>query len=608
MRVVDAPRAPAPLQAASAGFVASDVVAVVDLRRRRALRSALPHSRPLVPTPQAAETERRLHAAATPFMGERVRVALRAVRSLLSDSARVTLVRVGRDGELHLRLTQRSQLPPPWSGSGSAWCLPADIATHEIANWTRAAAPWRGALTTVGLDADGREVLVDLEAAALTVVAAQPDQAGDVIRALGVGLAMSARDESIHVVTAAMNLDIVPAHPHVHRRLDTPSAFDAIDALARPPLGPAEASDGGSVPAPVIGLFAHSDIAEAAPESARRSTLGEGAALVVASSSPDTARSAGVRIVARAHGWALETFDETIDLTPIGMSEAEMAAVVDLLQDTERCVQQPTMFAEQEIGEALPIEPTPHDIVVRVMGDIDVVDRTGRPARFDRPAAVELVAWLATHRSHPTRSAANTAIWQHPIRDAQFSNILADARRGLDDLSAPHDGTEWIARTLDESLPLHPRIVTDADLIAERVDHARRSPTAHAIDLLVPAVQMIRGFPFANARYAWPGADGTTVALTVLAITATCELAASALADDRIDLALWATLQGLSAVPGHEELTALRMRAHARRGDIESIRASFATYERTISEHPLSSQPPATRLLELRRLLLLDSV
>ena len=51
----------------------------------------------------------------------------------------------------------------------------------------------------------------------------------------------------------------------------------------------------------------------------------------------------------------------------------------------------------------------------------------------------------------------------------------------------------------------------------------------HAIDVLRPAVEMIRDLPFAGTSYLWPDADGITSRLVLLATTATAELAGHAL-------------------------------------------------------------------------------
>ena len=69
--------------------------------------------------------------------------------------------------------------------------------------------------------------------------------------------------------------------------------------------------------------------------------------------------------------------------------------------------------------------------------------------------------------------------------------------------------------------------------------------------------------PFAGTGYLWPDAEGITSSLTLLATSAATELARAYLTLGDVDGVFWATGQGLKVLYGHEELIALRMRAHA---------------------------------------------
>jgi two-component SAPR family response regulator len=256
---------------------------------------------------------------------------------------------------------------------------------------------------------------------------------------------------------------------------------------------------------------------------------------------------------------------------------------------------------------AQPLTPHPHDVIVSLMGGVQIINREGAVGRFERSKTIELIAWLATHRERSTRAAARTALWEIDVRDATFANVVSEARRGLGRFVSPPEGSEWLARTLTESLPLHKRVVTDVDLIRQRVEHARLAPPAHAIDVLRPAVEMIRGLPFAGTSYLWPDADGITSNLVLLATTASGELAGHALSVGDTDLVFWATGQGLKVLPGHEELIGLRMRAHARAGDLVGVRNEWESYERVIMADSWSDGEPAPKLLDLRRELLSPS-
>ena len=88
--------------------------------------------------------------------------------------------------------------------------------------------------------------------------------------------------------------------------------------------------------------------------------------------------------------------------------------------------------------------------------------------------------------------------------------------------------------------------------------------------------------PFAGTSYLWPDAEGITSNLVLLAISVSSEFAAHALSVGDTDAVFWATGQGLKVLPGHEELIGLRMRAHARAGDLAGVRQEWESYERVI--------------------------
>jgi hypothetical protein len=168
----------------------------------------------------------------------------------------------------------------------------------------------------------------------------------------------------------------------------------------------------------------------------------------------------------------------------------------------------------------------------------------------------------------------------------------------------PPVGHEWIARTMNEELPLHELVVSDAELLADRVAAARGCQPLAAIAILRPGVACIEGMPFAGTSYLWPDAEGITSSLVLLATSAAAELAAHYLATGDIDGVFWATGQGLKVLAGHEELIALRMRAHAHRGDLAGVRSEWDSYERAINADTWAAAQPSPKLVDLRRELL----
>jgi hypothetical protein len=64
---------------------------------------------------------------------------------------------------------------------------------------------------------------------------------------------------------------------------------------------------------------------------------------------------------------------------------------------------------------------------------------------------------------------------------------------------------------------------------------------------------------------------------------------------------------GLEVLPGHEELVALRLRAHAARGDRVALRHEYACYEQSLLADPWAGDP-SPALASLRRDLLTSVV
>ena len=220
---------------------------------------------------------------------------------------------------------------------------------------------------------------------------------------------------------------------------------------------------------------------------------------------------------------------------------------------------------------------------------------------FERSKTLELIAWLALHRDRSTRAGARTALWELDVRDATFANVVSEARRAMARLVEPPRGEEWLGRTLTDVLPLHRASCRRRPRPRTGSTHARLQPPELAIETLRPAVELIRDMPFAGTGYLWPDAEGITSNLVLLATSAATELAGHYLSMGDIDGVFWATGQGLKVLPGHEELIALRMRAHARAGDLSGVRLEWESYERVLNADPWSDGEPAPKLVLLRR-------
>jgi hypothetical protein len=443
------------------------------------------------------------------------------------------------------------------------------------------------ALAHVGGLEGGGEFFVDLEAVGVMTV--DSPHGSTILRALAASMSVSPFLEAGRVFTARLDdgvldwsrgvacLDLASAL-HEARLLTSYAATAADSTFALRVQGTAgEAWE----PAVVIGV--------ADPDDEVKPCRGVGMAL------------AGVTGVHRlefdGRGHVFQPI--SVRVIPNGLDRGAARAMRSLLEEADR----PLVFEAPTVVSTNFEEPD-WALMVRVLGQVEVVSRDGESVMFDRSKALELAVWLSQHRDRPTRTAARTALWDLDVRPATFANVVSDARRAMAKAVPPPHGEEWIARTLTEDLPLHDAVTTDADVLMARVAAARSRPASEAIEILRPGLELVTGLPFSGTNFLWSDAEGHTSSLVLLATGAAIELAHRYLAVGDVDGVFWATGQGLKVLNGHEELIALRMRAHAHRGDLAGVRHEWESYERALAADPWAAAEPAPKLVALRRELL----
>ncbi len=608
-----APNGPSPIGIGEATMLTAGVLALLAARRRLRLRAAQPRARLPVPPPELVAIERRLRAVDAGERLLRVDIAVRAAAaSLLADldgSSQVAVVRVGPDGEVELTLTGAASLPAPWTGDGACWRLPGAVPIELLAEPARSVGAPCVALAQIGVDAEGRDVLADLEALGLLTVAAPAEVADEVAKGIAATLASSVFAEVANLIGVGLDGSVFLDHRHAHEADHVDDALELAATLLGTTCSARRSTfvlrarhTGGEAWEPAV-VFAGSAVAaEVTADLVRSASVRRGGlAMVVAGDSP----GAPWTLRADDRRWVLEPLGFT--LVPVGLTAREVDEIQDVLQqaDAPLVADEAAVPLEDALDDGADefCEP-PWALLVRLLGPVEVVDRDGGVAHVERSKTLELIAWLALHRDHSTRAGARTALWDLDVRDATFANVVSEARRAMARLVAPPDGEEWLGRTLTEVLPLHEAVVADVDLLRARLDRARLQPPELAIETLRPAVELIRDMPFAGTGYLWPDAEGITSNLVLLATGAATELAGHCLSMGDVDGVFWATGQGLKVLAGHEELIALRMRAHAKAGDLSGVRLEWETYERVLHADPWSDGEPAPKLVTLRRELL----
>jgi hypothetical protein len=575
----------------------------------------LRHAAPLA-DPDLALTAAALCLGDDPIGMARVDVALRHLAAQLPPAAdgttpRPEVVRRRRTGDIEVTLDRRPiAVPAPWSAGPDdrSLALVAGVPIGLlVAGAGHAPSPCPG-LVMLGLS-DDAELYVDLEVLGLVTVEGPPATVAAIARAVVATLAVSPLADLVHIVTSGVDCYGFANEERVQSVSDPDAALDltaALSAGVRQALG-----DGGThdlrrlAPQepwePVVAILLQAELSSAQLAEVCRLVASGGVAVVTDAEVP------GARYRLRTDGrggWQLDPLG--VAVTPHGLAATELADLGALLADAKAPPVELPARADEPVTTAPFVEP-PWELVVRLLGPVEVVNRRGEPAPFERAKALELVAWLAQHRARSTRTGARTAMWESDVRDATFANVVSDARRALASLAVAPDGQEWLGRTYGDHLPLHSLVVTDAELLAARLEHARRQEAAAAVATLREGLAGVHDAPYAGTAWLWPDGAGLPSNLTLLVTNAATLMAGRCLELGDHDGVFWATEQGMKVLPGHDELVCLRMHAHAAAGNLAGVRQEFESYERVVTADVWGDGSLSIKVVALRNRLLAPS-
>ena len=285
-------------------------------------------------------------------------------------------------------------------------------------------------------------------------------------------------------------------------------------------------------------------------------------------------------------------------ITPYALLVNEATAITELLVDVDRAL----LPKPQSIASHLQVAPCQNqtwNVMVRTLGPVDVQLVDGTIIDFEKSKTKELLAWLTSHRARPTRSAARTALWEVNVADATFTNVVSDARRALNQTHLISNSEEWLPRTFNDQLPFHVSIISDGEILESCIARAHELSPIQAIDELHRGLELVRDLPFSGTGYLWPDAEGITSQLVLNIITASAMAGELDLQRGEIEGVFWATAKGLKVLGAHEELIALRMRAHALRGDLAGVRGEWHSYERAVRADSWANSQPSQKLVNL---------
>jgi len=285
-------------------------------------------------------------------------------------------------------------------------------------------------------------------------------------------------------------------------------------------------------------------------------------------------------------------------ITPYGLLVNEATAITELLVDVDRALlpEIETVTSHQQRAH---LGDQSWNVMVRTLGPVDVQLVDGTIIDFEKSKTKELLAWLTSHRARPTRSAARTALWEVNVADATFTNVVSDARRALNQTHLISISEEWLPRTFNDRLPFHVSIISDGEILESCIARAQELAPSQAIAELHRGLELVRDLPFSGAGYLWPDAEGITSQLVLNIITASAMASELDLQRGEIEGVFWATAKGLKVLGAHEELIALRMRAHALRGDLAGVRGEWHSYERAVKADSWANSQPSQKLVNL---------
>ncbi|HEX8803231.1 MAG TPA: bacterial transcriptional activator domain-containing protein, partial [Acidimicrobiales bacterium] len=232
------------------------------------------------------------------------------------------------------------------------------------------------------------------------------------------------------------------------------------------------------------------------------------------------------------------------------------------------------------------------DVLVRVLGEVEAVRRTGLsqeerlvPAR---QKGLEVIVYLALREQGIDREELEIKLFPDGANAAKTVYNTVSAARSL-------VGEELFPAPSEGRYELSERVVTDYGLFCELVAMADDTEDVDAAaEILTEALSLVTGEPFMGVgrNYAWVSAHRGMIVAQV--IDAAEELAEIRLARDDWRSAEWAARRGLRAFPADERMHRLLMRTARAAGNIPGVQRVFRELCDVISDPDLGVEPEDT--------------
>jgi nucleoid-associated protein YgaU len=451
------------------------------------------------------------------------------------------------------------------------------------------------AMVALGVDPDGRDVLIDLESAGgIVAVTGDPGVAEQVAAAVAVQAATAPWSEVVQVTASDLPDGIAEVGDERLRVADLAAELDGFerqisslrDSVLIGRMGRRGATTSHVV---VSGRVPSDDV------SARLGALmGSG-------------RQAFSVLVAGEHPgarWRLQVDDQgTLTLPLLGLTvdanrvtAAQVGAVAELFSASREA-------DRPDDGDrvAIPVPGRDHDDAdwtsashrVAVLGRV-AVQGGGALADERLEQATELVVHLAMHPEgvHPTVLAG--AVWPRgvtaDVRDAAI-------RRAREWLGSDADGSHLLREDAEGRLSLAPSVVCDWDCARTLLLRSRRAGTPRAeVDLLRRGLKMARGEAFVDVpqgRYAWIVRDDLPRTIARVLVDASVRLAQLLSDQDDPAGASTAAEAGLRVSPAHQELWRALLRSRHAESGVAGVRRTLDEMGAALDSVPLEAETEA---------------
>ncbi|GAA3546418.1 hypothetical protein AFL01nite_28070 [Aeromicrobium flavum] len=560
-----------------AGLLASGLLGALAVSRRRRPGGE--------PDDAAKETEADLRLAADP---ERAAVLEAVLRDLASSCERAGVpvpaayaAVVGHDEvELHLAPAVPEAVEG-WEAvdGGAMWRSTQDLAAIESSADVDPAYP---SLVSLGVDTDGRDVLVDLASSGgLITIGGDLHVSSEIVTSLALQAAVSPWSRSVQVVATGLPPAVASVAERISLVADVEAAAGEIEAAREQ-----DVLTGRQFDDQVTVLAVGSQVPGFAME--RLATL--------AGSRPGLAAVAiGDHEAAR---WRLHVDEHgTLHVPQLGLAVTANRIGAHHAESVASLFASAGLTTRPDDGDRLPISLPRRDADdaawltatsrVGVLGPV-LVDGPGEQTERRAAVLTEIVAFLALHPEgvHPTVLAG--AVWPLGVTPEVRDANIERARVWL---GTDREGGHRLRETLDGRLSLGPDVVCDWDAFRHLVIASRRADFPRdEIDLLRRALKLVRGPAFEDAprgRYAWVATLDLPRTMGELVIDAAMRLAQ--LMQNGGDPAGAAAAAGavLRVYPTHEEAWRIVLRARHAAGGTAGVAAAVDQLEAALAGEPM---------------------